>query len=226
MRDEENIRSVPNKRNMQRIKISFLVFIVCVARLVRIVCFKRAGLTRGVYYLLGMGSVSLLVLVFNILNFWKVKSTNELLTRLPYGFDYQKEFSTYQIIGKRKRKAKNGAIRFSKYSEWKEYLDGRYLNHKECDDFYRFPKRLLREKRDKHDLLTIVILPLEIAVSTIYLEQSHVMGGFGGTCLLICVIGFLGVFLSINILMAREEVNFLKDYIDILYPEKGTEGVE
>ena len=50
--------------------------------------------------------VSLIVLVFAIKDYWNVRNVNKALRKLPYGFDYEKELSTYKIIGQNKKRIK------------------------------------------------------------------------------------------------------------------------
>ncbi len=57
------------------------------------------------------------LLIWNIINLVRNKRISKLQKNMPYNFDYQKELSTYTIIGKDNKKIKNGAMKFSKYSE-------------------------------------------------------------------------------------------------------------
>lgn len=140
MNNNEQIRQLSNKVNIRKMIGSMIALVICLVEvLVRVLYFKVSWpkIILDVFVLV-IAIIFLIVMVFSISDYWIVKSTNEALRKLPYGFDYQKELSTYKIIGSDSKKEKNGAQRFAKYSEWKEYLDDKYSEHKECDDFYRF----------------------------------------------------------------------------------------
>lgn len=92
--------------------------------------------------------------------------------------------------------------------------------HMKCDDFYRFLKRMLRNKKNYRDLLTIIVVPIEIAFLTIFYGANKTMSEIEITLSLFILTLFFVLFLSVNILNAREEVNFLKDYIEVLYGNK------
>ena len=135
---------------------------------------------------------------------------------MPYNFDYQKELSTYTIIGKDNKKNKNGAMKFSKYSEWKQYILTNYAEQMKNDDFYRFLKRELRKKKDYVNLLITVVTPIEITIlsASIAIFQEY-------SIICIAILSFyLITFLTIDFCKARDEVNFLEDYIEILFEKR------
>lgn len=161
--------------------------------------------------------VSLIVLVFAIKDYWNVRNVNKALRKLPYGFDYEKELSIYKIIGQNKKRIKNSAQEFEKYSEWKEYLEIEYSEHKKCDDFYRFLRRRLRNKKNTKDLLMMVLVPTEIAMFSVYYGTNNTMDEVTMIISLIILVCFLVSILSVNYFNAMEEVAFLEDYIEVLF---------
>lgn len=213
MGNSGQIRQISNKINIIKIIVSSIIWVLC---LLGVLCYKD-------YYpniILVLTIIFLIVLVFSVLDYWIVKNTNEVLKNLPYGFDYQNELYIYSIIGRNSKKPKNGVQKFSKYSDWKKYLEKEYSMHMKCDDFYRFLKRMLRNKKNYRDLLTIIVVPIEIAFLTIFYGANKTMSEIEITLSLFILTLFFVLFLSVNILNAREEVNFLKDYIEVLYGNK------
>lgn len=164
-----------------------------------------------------MIGVSLVELVFALKDYLDVQNTNADLKKLPYGFDYEKELFTYKMIGQDKKNSKNILQKFEKYSEWKAYLQKEYLKHKNCEDFYRFLVRRLREKRNTKDLLIMVLIPTEIAAFSVYYGMNKDMDEITVIISLTIVVCFLVIILSKNYTNAMIEIEFLEDYIEILF---------
>lgn len=217
-----DIRQVSNLGNIRKIIVSIIVLLLCVvAEIVRTAWLGSFWPGDKIdIIVLVVAIICLVVMLVSILDYRIVKNTNEVLKNPLYGFDYQKELATYVIIGRESKKIKNGAQRFSKYSEWKNYLETTYSEQQKCDDFYRFLKRLLRDKRNSRDLQTTVVVPVEIAALTAFCSANREMGETETIIMLIILMGFLVSFLTINILNLKEEVNFIEDYIEVLFGNK------
>lgn len=83
----------------------------------------------------------IIYLALTMVDLWGVKKTNEYLKNLSYNFDYQLEFMRYKNIG---RNGKARPNKFSKYSEWKDYINKKFTVQKESENFYRFLNQRLR----------------------------------------------------------------------------------
>lgn len=195
--------------------ISIIAILVC---LVDIFCVKPEGTKLAWRSSLEVILIILFggLLIWNIINLVRNKRISKLQKNMPYNFDYQKELSTYTIIGKDNKKTKNGAMKFSKYSEWKQYILANYAEQMKNDDFYRFLKRELRKKKDYVNLLITVVTPIEITIlsASIAIFQEY-------SVICIAILSFyLITFLTIDFCRARDEVNFLEDYIEILLEKR------
>lgn len=84
------------------------------------------------------------------------------------------------------------------------------------DDIYRFLKRELRKKKDYVNLLITVVTPIEIIIlsASIAIFQEY-------SIICIAILSFyLITFLTIDFCRAKDEVNFLEDYIEILLEKR------
>ena len=90
---------------------------------------------------------------------------------------------------------------------------GRFIEQMKCDDFYRFLRRELRRKKANSDLQIAILLPIEIVI----LSASVVGENMQSIIVMVIVAVFLVVFLTSNVLDARDEVNFLEDFMEILF---------
>lgn len=94
-----------------------------------------------------LGVIGILLILIGIVNIVSNIETNKYLKNTPYSLDYQKEISTYTIIGKDKKKPKNGALKFYKYSEWKDYIEKTFKDRSENIHLFKKINRKIIENR-------------------------------------------------------------------------------
>lgn len=145
-----------------------------------------------------------------------VKRINRELRILPFKFDYEKEYSTYCIIGRKKPRIKNGAILYQKYSQWKEHVKENCCSFKNKQDYYRFLNRLYRSKVEYREVLNIVFIPAVVAVTPTMLGIGENASAeeklFMATIWVVMII----LHFSAEKVKATREVDFLRDYMEIV----------
>lgn len=155
------VRQISNRKN----KICFCVgFCMCIISTIEMLLIKFyfkskwPGQNIDLFFLL-LGIIGFLMILIAGVNIVSNIGINKYLKNSAYGIDYQKEISTYKIIGKNKKKIKNGALEFEKYSDWKEYIEKTFEAIIDNEDAYRFMIRRLRNKESYkeifYDLYTI-----------------------------------------------------------------------
>lgn len=157
--------------------------------------------------------IGIVLIALNIYLIINANKINKLSKNLEYNFCYKDELKDYHLFGKNTKEEK----KYNKYSEWKDGIQNKYYEQINCEDFYRFLNKILRNKTDTKDMFEIVVIPLEFTVMTIYMDIYN-------ECVdlisLIIVATVLLIILINNILNAREEVYFMQDFIEILFPHK------
>lgn len=91
---------------------------------------------RSIFYEYGATAAWFFEIYINI---YEIKQQNKIILILggkPYLFDYNKEVRIYNKIGVALNDDDLGT--FEKYSQWKEYIQKKYSNLKNNEDFYRF----------------------------------------------------------------------------------------
>ena len=167
-----------------------------------------------------LGIVGIIFVVLSIINIRGNIEINNYLRNPAYGIDYQKEFSTYRIIGLDKKKAKNGALRFSKYTDWKNYIESDYKRIINNEDAYRFMIRILRGKESYKELIISALIPIEVGILSVFYAAGIGISEIGTVfSILISAISLL-VIVSNNYLECKEEIAFISDFIEIVFPEK------
>lgn len=130
-----------------------------------------------------------------------------------YNFDYDYEYKLYASIGKYSNREGKRKLFFSRYSEWKNYLEQTYTKQKDYDDFYRFLRKELRFRRSLRDITKTSIIPTELVVFTSYFsinENYNIISA--------CIITLMILILfSVMIFRADNEVNFMEDLIEVLF---------
>lgn len=151
----------------------------------------------------------------------------------PYGFDYKNEFEKFNNIGKTSNGDENKShiinkdiknqneqsIRqsFGNYCEWKIYILDKYQSRINDENFYRYVKNLLRDKEYYIEIISFVATPIEIGIFTTMCAL-----GFDKGIELIAIpviFIFLLTLIIINFFHLRLECYFLKDFIEIVFPE-------
>ncbi len=130
-----------------------------------------------------------------------------------YNFDYNYEYKLYASIGKYSNRAGKRKLFFSRYSEWKHYLEQTYTKQKNYDDFYRFLRKELRYRRSKRDITKTTIIPTELVVFTCSFSINE---NYNIISLVIIAIMILILF-SVMIIREDKEVNFMEDLIEVLF---------
>ena len=216
---DKNIRQISNTKNCVLIVFGFILITICVIEILFIIITEKhswPSRMEDLVFLL-VGIIGILLFLWGLLNFFNVKSDNKYLKNLDYGFDYQKELSTYCIIGINK-KVKNGALKFNKYSEWKNYLEKEYNNIINNEDAYHFFIRRLRNKKSYIELLVAVLVPIEISLLATFYAASSDLSVSGKTVALFITAIIFVIIMTIEFNNCKEEINFLNDIIEIVFP--------
>ncbi len=130
-----------------------------------------------------------------------------------YNFDYNYEYKLYTSIGKYSNSEGKRKLFFSRYSEWKKYLEQTYTKQKDYDDFYRFLRKELRYRRSKRDITKTAIIPTELVVFTCSFSINE---NYNIISVVIIAIMILILF-SVMIIREDKEVNFMEDLIEVLF---------
>lgn len=144
---------------------------------------------------------------------------NKSLNKLPYKFDYEAEFLIYRNIGKKKKEKVTKRLKDEfkipeLYTVWKKDLMDRHKKLVNDEDFYHYLKRSLRNAKNMYDILVAVLIPVEIAVLTVFLSATDEQNGMGIALLVSSAI--LAVLLTSVLYKSKDESEFVSDVIDIL----------
>lgn len=213
------VRKISNEKNIRGIIIGAVMLLIgCIRKIIHI--FKQKWIAQMFVFLLPIISiVGIMLIIICVINIIFNSCKNNELKKLAYRIDYQKELSTYKVIGYEKRKLKNGAQYFNKYCEWKNYIDKKYDNIKNNENAYHFMVRKYRAKESAKELLMSAILPLEVGVlSILYSGNYHFCEGANIFIILVPVV-FLIVLITVNYFDYKEEVCFISDFMEIVFPE-------
>ena len=219
--EKTGIRQVSNKFNFLMVIISIAVFVLCL--IINIKKFLRADnieWTRTGTYVISViiTFIAFMTLIFFGLKMYIVKSTNKYLKNLPYGFDYTKELYTYKMVGKNKKNMKYSAKSFSKYSEWESHINEFYEKQKNYENFDKFLIRMKRNKENMVDLLKSIVIPMEIAMISAFYNDATDPNTFFISIVITTTV--LMCYFVIDISNIKDEINFLEDYMDILFNKK------
>ena len=173
---------------------------------------------RFIFLLLGIiGVLMILTAGVNIVSNIEI---NKYLKNSAYGIDYQKKISTYKIIGKNKKKIKNGALEFEKYSAWKEYIEKTFEAIIDNEDAYHFMVRRLRNRESYKELITSAVIPIEIGMFTVFYSTGIDISNIGTILSILISAIFLLIIVEVNYLDCKEEINFILDFNEIVFPLK------
>lgn len=217
---EENVRQMSNKRNIVCLIIGIvLMLIFSVQILCSIFFIKRKWPEQNMDLLfLFLGVVGLVLVLLSVVNIISIIDINKYLKNPAYGLDYQRELSTYSIIGK-KSKAKNGASKFHKYTEWKEYIEEKFKRIINNEDAYRFMIRRLRSKESYKEIIISVAIPVEVGVFTVFYSAGIGVSEIGTILSILFSSAFLIILVTVNYYDCKEEINFISDFIEIVFPK-------
>lgn len=169
------------------------------------------------FLLLGLVGVALAVLsAFSIRN---TALVNESLQYPEYGLDYQAEFKSYRLVGVNKRRKKKGIKFYRNYSEWKEDLEKKHTCIKNDENAYHFLLRKLRSKRQEQQAMTGMVIPIEVLFVGIICNDVAKDSLAVKLVSLVCIIVFMIFYLSINYFRCGDEIDFIEDFIDIIFPD-------
>lgn len=171
-----------------------------------VLAFAKAGLLIGIIFV-----------IFCICMNFKV---NKRLKNLPYAFDYQLELNTYKNIGLKKTKGKIEVQKFERYTKWKEYILLKYKILMNNEDFYRFLKRTLRNKKTEKEMMTGLVTPVEVGILTIFFTVNSGMDEMEIMFSLIILSLTIVVVVLYGILGAKNEIDFIEDFVEIIFPNK------
>ncbi len=159
--------------------------------------------------------VGVMILLFGLwviyINVDGIKQHNKIILILggePYLFDYHKELKVYKKIGVALNN--DDAKSFEKYTQWKEYVQKKYSNLKNNEDFYRFLNKKLRIIKQAKEVTKNIILPLELVVPQIAYDTSK-------SIIDVCICFVAITVLFINVLMKIDDsINFFEDYMELI----------
>lgn len=218
--DNNEYRMVSNKKNIVKIIIGSVLLILAGIEIgVTVLVLKKDWMTNLLDALAVAAIISgAIILLFGIIDFVFVKRENEYLRKLPYRFDYVAELESYKMIGK-KKKEKFSFAYYEKFSLWKSYIEQKYKNKKNNEDFYRFLNRKLRGKRDEKELMLNLMIPFDITVLTVFFTVKPTMSEIEMIISLIGLSLFLVIFLTMNIWKINDEIYFLEGFMLLVFPK-------
>lgn len=216
------VRQVSNTKNKICLFVGLgMLFISGISILLNVFNEKRKWPSRSVdLYFLLLGVVGGLLIIIGIVNIACNIEINRYLKNPAYGLDYQKENSTYAIIGKDKKKAKNGALRFHKYSEWKEYVEKSFNDIVNNEDAYRFMLRRLRSRENYKELIISAVIPVEVGILTALYSAGIALPKLSTIIAIFISAIILLVIVTVNYLECEEEIEFISDFNEIVFPSK------
>ena len=144
---------------------------------------------------------------------YRIKKQNIRLINSPYGFDFEKELLSYNIIGNEDGKINEDADLYKNYSEWKDHICKSYRYLSSNENFYRFLTRERRYYSSYVDIIKTVLAPIEISlVASLFGNNTN------PTDILGSIIGNVTVLflLVVEISKAENAENFIDDSVEIL----------
>ncbi len=216
------VRKISNTKNIICLVIGGgMLFICVISILVGIFFEKRKWLSQSsdLFFLL-LGVIGILLILTGIVNIVSNIETNKYLKNTPYSLDYQKEISTYTIIGKDKKKPKNGALKFYKYSEWKDYIEKTFKDIIDVEDAYRYMIRRLRNKESYKELIISAVIPIEVGMFSTFYSAGNNVSEFGTSISILISAIILSIIVTVNYLECKEEIGFISDFNEIIFPSK------
>lgn len=162
--------------------------------------------------------IGIIIILISLINIFHVNKKNANLIYFPYGFNYKLEIDIYRNIGGNNKKLKENE-KFEKYTEWKEYITTKFHKQKGNEDFYRYLTRMIRIIKRRRYIEEKILIPTEIAMISIPFSGKYTNYSIVVISVLITII-IVGVMLESPILQDLKEIEFLDDFIEILFTEK------
>lgn len=219
---ERKVRRISYKNSVIHLCIGFVLFLTlfflqrCYIVL-HIKCKSNEDLMIFLFFVIGI--IVLTMILESTLHIFYIYFKNKELKNLPYGIDYDKELSTYIIIGTEKRKVKNEALKFNKYTEWKSYLESNYKQIMNNEDAYHFMIKKLRGKQTFKELLLSAIIPVEIGLFTVFYSSEIFMYEIDKIISIFFSTVILAIIMTASYCDYKQESNFILDFIEIIFPE-------
>lgn len=218
------VRKISNTKNIICLVIGGgMLFICVISILVGIFFEKRKWLSQSsdLFFLL-LGVIGILLILIGIVNIVSNIETNKYLKNTPYSLDYQKEISTYTIIGKDKKKPKNGALKFYKYSEWKDYIEKTFKDIIDDEDAYRYMIRRLRNKESYKELIISAVIPIEVGMFSTFYSAGNNVSEFGTSISILISAIILSIIVTVNYLECKGtyvNIDGIREFLSTLsYP--------
>ena len=170
--------------------------------------------------LLVMAVLSFGELVFSFIDFWNVKIIYRDKNR-DYDFNFLLEYSNYNEIGGKKRK--HAEKSFSKYEEWRSFLEERYKQQTEkatWTNFYRYLRQNLRICEQTYEIDKVVLVPYTVSVLTMYFSFTYNMFDYDKQMIQFAFFTIITSAISLLFCLkelddAKKQVYFMQDFIEI-----------
>lgn len=138
----------------------------------------------------------------------KRNETNELYN----GFNLKNELLIYKNIGKNNTRNNNTVIFYDNYSDWKNHIEVIMYNIEDNENFRYYMKKSLREKRNSLQLLVSLVIPVEIAMFSLFININEKYNIFAMVVSVMIIVGFFTFVFG----ETSKEIDFLNDVNDIL----------
>jgi hypothetical protein len=138
----------------------------------------------------------------------KRNETNELYN----GFNLKNELLIYKNIGKNNTRNNNTVIFYDNYSDWKNHIEVIMSNIEDNENFRYYMKKSLREKRNSLQLLVSLVIPVEIAMFSLFININEKYNIFAMVVSVMIIVGFFTFVFG----ETSKEIDFLNDVNDIL----------
>jgi hypothetical protein len=214
-------RQISNKRNIICVIVGVVMILISsIEIMLSILHEKRKWPDQNIDLLfLLLGIAGIILIIFSIVNINSNIEMNKCLKNFAYGLDFQKEFSTYKIIGK-KKKVKSGTIKkYNKYSEWKKHVEETFGTIKNNEDAYRFMVRELRSKESYKELIIAVVIPVEVGMFSVFYSAGIDISELGTILSILVSAILLLVMVTVNYLECKDEIDFISDFMEIIFSE-------
>lgn len=208
-------RQISNKWNWAGIILGILILVLI--SLIETVCGNKI---MNILVVAVAKLIAVLMMIFSVIGLILNHNVNKHLKCLPYAFDYRLELDTYLNIGVEKVKSNIAVKKIKKYTEWKSYIIREYVYLKNNEDFFRFLNRIRRNKKNEKQVWINIVVPVEIAIFTVIYSTRNDMSEMEWLVSVLVLSIIIVVVLTRNILNVSKEIEFIEDYIEIIFAEK------
>ena len=200
--------------------ISFFVLVLGVSIYAFFAAAKSPAEKECIIYVCLIVLFFLTALIFSLVMTIK---DNRRIKHQPYTFKYIEEFEVYKRITTanntrvpRKLK-KAGRTIPDRYSKWKKEIEDNYSTIKNNEDFYHYLKSFLRSIKTQNEGLTIILVPSELAIVALLIEQYKDTNGY--FFLALASMLFVVIIMTVELAKCKREMAYISDVIDILCPD-------